>query len=95
MWSPALNAEIRENSLSAGYFFFGEETYLADEFVGHLRDTLAPSSGEDFHVDRYYLDETKWMDIIDTARTVPFLFSSWRVIVVRIPERKSGPEKGG
>ena len=95
MWSPVLNAEIREDGLAAGYFFFGEETYLADEFVGHLRDTLAPSSGEDFHVDRFYLDETKWMDIIDTARTVPFLFSSWRVIVVRVPERKSGPEKGG
>lgn len=95
MWSPVLNVEIREDSLSAGYFFFGDETFLADEFVDQLRDTLAPSSGEDFHVDRFYLDETKWMDIIDTARTVPFLFSSWRVIVVRVPERKPGPDKSG
>jgi DNA polymerase-3 subunit delta len=95
VYSPVLNAEIREDSLSACYFFFGEETFLADQFVDHLREMLAVSSGEDFHVDRFYLDETKWMDIIDTARTVPFLFHAWRVIVVRVPERKPGSDKGG
>jgi DNA polymerase III delta subunit len=95
MFSPLLTAEIREESLNAGYFYYGEETFLADEFIDQLSKMLAASSGEDFHVDRFYLDETKWMDIIDTARTMPFLFRSWRIIVVRIPERKSGPDAGG
>ena len=95
MFSPLLNAEIREESLNAGYFCYGEEAFLADEFIDQLSRMLAASSGEDFHVDRFYLDETKWMDIIDAARTMPFLFRSWRIIVARIPERKPGPDAGG
>jgi len=95
VFSPLLNAELREDSLSACYFFYGEEMFLADQFVDHLRQTLAGSSGEDFHIERFYLDETTWMDVIDTARTAPFLFHSWRVIVVRMPERKPGGDKGG
>jgi DNA polymerase III delta subunit len=95
VYSLLLNGEIREDTLLPGYFFHGEETFLADEFAGQLRDLLASSSGEDFHVDRFYLDETKWMDIIDTARTVPFLFHAWRLILVRFPERKPGADKGG
>ena len=94
MFSPLLNAELREESLGACYFLFGEETFLADQFVDQLRETLAGPSGEDFHVDRFYLDETKWMDVIDAARTAPFLFHSWRVIVIHIPERKPGGDKG-
>jgi len=95
VYSPLLSAEIREDNLLACYFFYGEETFLADQFVGQLRDMLAASSDEDFRVDRFYLDESKWMDIIDTARTVPFLFQSWRVLVVRIPERRAGSDRGG
>jgi DNA polymerase III delta subunit len=95
VYSPFLNAEIREDSLLACYFFYGEETFLADQFVGQLRDMLAASLDDDFHVDRFYLDESKWMDIIDTARSVPFLFHAWRVLVVGIPERRAASEKGG
>jgi DNA polymerase III delta subunit len=40
------------------------------------------------------LDETKWREIIDTARTAPFLFEFWRAIVVRIPERRAGADRG-
>lgn len=95
MYSPLLNIEIREEDLLAGYFFYGEETFLAEQFIDQLKDTLAAPGGEDFPVDRFYLDESKWMDIIDTARTMPFLFHAWRVIVVRIPERKAGSDKTG
>jgi len=93
--SPLLNAELREESLSPCYFFYGEETFLADQFVDQLQETLAGLSGEDLHIDRFYLDETKWMDIIDTARTAPFLFHSWRLLAVRVPERKPEGDKGG
>lgn len=95
MYSPLLNAEICEDSLLACYFLYGEETFLADQFVGQLRDMLAASSDEDFRLDRFYLDESKWMDVIDTARTVPFLFHAWRVLVVSIPERRPGSDRGG
>jgi len=94
VYSPVLGAEVREESLLPGYFFFGEETYLADQFVDQVRETLSASAGEDLHVDRFDLGEARWPDIIDTARTVPFLFQAWRLLVVRVPERKPGAEKG-
>ena len=95
MFSPVLSAEIREDALAACYFFYGAEVFLAEQFVDQLRDVLAASSGEDFRVERFYLDESRWMDIIDTARTAPFLFQSWRVLAVTLPERRSGSDKGG
>ena len=95
MYSKGLGKEIREDELAPGYFFYGEESYFADLFVRELVSLLAPGEAPDFRVDRYYLDETGWGEIIDTARTMPFLFSPWRVIVVRAPERKPDADKGG
>jgi len=84
---------LREETLLPGYFFFGEEDFLAEEFIEELEALLASSIGGEFHLTRMDLDEAKWRDIVDTARTVPFLFEPWRAIVVRIPERKAGPDK--
>jgi len=95
VYSPLVGAEVREDGLLACYFFYGEETFLADEFVGQLRDMLAASSGEDFRVDRFYLDESRWMDIIDAARSVPFLFHPWRLLVVGVPEKRATSDRSG
>jgi hypothetical protein len=95
LYSKGLGEEIREDALAPGYFFYGEESYFADLFIRELVSLLAPGDAPDFQIDRYYLDETGWGEIIDTARTMPFLFSPWRVIVVRAPERKPDADKGG
>lgn len=92
MPGPAAGA-LREETLLAGYFFFGEDDYQAEEFVGDLARVLAASVGGEFHLTRMDLDEAKWRDIIDTARTAPFLFEPWRALVVRVPERKAGSDK--
>lgn len=90
MAGPAAGA-LREDALLAGYFFFGEEEYLAEEFVDELQRLLAASSGGDIHLTRLDLEETKWPDVVDAARTAPFLFEPWRILVVRVPEKKPGP----
>jgi DNA polymerase III subunit delta len=95
LYSKALGKDIREDGLARGYFFFGEESYFADLFVRELTALLAPGDAPDFRIDRYYLDETGWGEILDAARTMPFLFSPWRVIVVRAPERKPEAERRG
>jgi len=92
MPGPAAGA-LREETLLAGYLFFGEDDYQAEEFVGDLARVLAASVGGEFHLTRMDLDEAKWRDVIDTARTAPFLFEPWRALVVRVPERKAGPDK--
>lgn len=81
---------LREDALLAGYFFYGEEDYLAEEFVDALERTLGASTGGEFHLTRFDLDEAKWRDIVDAARTAPFLFEPWRALIVRVPEPKSG-----
>lgn len=94
MTGPSRAGGLREESLLAGYLFFGEETFLAEEFIEELKRTLASSADDEFHLTRMDLDETKWREVIDTARTAPFLFASWRAIVVRIPERRAGSDRG-
>ncbi len=85
--------ELRADTLLPGYFFFGEEDFLAEEFVGDLERLLAAAAGGEFHLTRVDLDEAKWPEVIDAARTAPFLFEPWRAIVVRVPDRKPGAEK--
>jgi DNA polymerase-3 subunit delta len=94
MAGPAAGA-LREETLLAGYFFFGEDDYQAEEFVDELERLLAASAGGELHLARFDLDEAKWRDVIDAARTAPFLFEPWRALVVRIPERKAGPDRRG
>jgi DNA polymerase-3 subunit delta len=84
---------LREETLLPGYFFFSEEEYLAEEFVEQLKELLTGSSGGEFHLTRMDLDEAGWPDVIDAARTAPFLFEPWRAIVVRIPEPKAGSDR--
>ncbi len=95
MYSKGLGKEIREEELAPGYFFHGEESYFADLFVRELTSLLAPGDSPDFRIDRFYLDESGWGEILDTARSMPFLFSPWRLIVVRAPERKPDADRGG
>jgi DNA polymerase III delta subunit len=90
MAGPA-GGELREGTLLPGYFFFGEEDYLAEEFVDRLERALAGSSGGEFHLTRLDLDEAKWRDVVDAGRTAPFLFEPWRALVVRVPERQASP----
>jgi DNA polymerase III subunit delta len=89
-----MTGDLREGSLLAGYLFFGEEEYLAEEFIADLKRVLVDSSGGEVHLTRLDLDDAKWRDVLDTARTAPFLFEPWRAIVVRVPEPKSGSDRG-
>lgn len=94
MAGPAFGG-LRLETLLPGYLCFGEEDYIAEEFLKNLESLLADSAGGEFHLTRMDLDEAKWRDIVDTARTAPFLFEPWRAILVRVPERKSSDKGGG
>lgn len=81
-----LAREIKEDQISPGYFFYGEEAFLADEFVRQLKDILMSPESQGFNLERFSLGDSRWADIIDLARTVPFFFSPWRMIIVEAPE---------
>jgi len=74
----------------AGYFLYGEEPWFSEAALERLKADLLPDgeAPETFH-----LDETKWPEVLDAARTSPFLFAPRRLVVVRFPEPASGADK--
>ncbi len=87
MHSFLLNKEIKEETLLPCYFFHGEETFLAHEFIEQLKETLISPEVQDFSVERLSLEDQSWAEIIDLARTVPFFFSP-KIIVVEAQKGK-------
>jgi len=88
-----LAGEIREDRLAAGYVFYGEEDYLAEEFIRKLKGALISPDAQGFNLERFDLAGMRWPDIIDTARTAPFFFSPWRIVIVRaVEENREGKE---
>lgn len=83
-----LQESVAEGSLGPCYFFYGEDTYLASQFVKRLRNALIDPESQDFCVERLNLKDHSWADVLDAARTVPFLFSSRRLVVVELSEKK-------
>jgi DNA polymerase III delta subunit len=89
-----LAAEIREDRLASCYFFYGEEEYLAELFIRRLRQALITPDAQGFNLERFDLAEMRWADIIDTARTAPFFFSPWRIVVVKASLEDNGDRRG-
>jgi DNA polymerase-3 subunit delta len=84
MRSLLLDGEIREDNLLACYFFHGEEMFLAQQFIRDLKKTLITPDLQNISMERFALEETHWREILDVARTMPFFFSPWRILVVEI-----------
>jgi DNA polymerase III subunit delta len=85
---------VPEGQTSPAYFFYGQEPFLAEAFVRDLQARLIPPDAPDFHLDVFHLDETSWAEILDAARTMPFFFSPWRILLVRLPEKRDDPDRG-
>jgi DNA polymerase-3 subunit delta len=80
----------RRGQPASCYVFYGEVKYLAEQFILELRAALMTPDAPVFNVERFDLEDTRWADIIDTARTAPFFFSPWQIVVAEV----SGEAKG-
>lgn len=94
-----LGQDLEPDDVAPCYFLHGEETFLAREFLDQLCRLLVPPEVEDFRLERFFRDETGWAEVLDAARTAPFLFAPWRVIAFELgssdrSEREEG-EGGG
>jgi DNA polymerase III delta subunit len=74
----------RKGQPASCYVFYGEEKYLAEQFVRDLRAELMTPDAPVFNVERFDLEETRWADVIDTARTAPFFFAPWQIVVAEV-----------
>lgn len=88
MYSSFLGKEIDERTLLPCYFLFGEELFLAEEFIDELKRALISPEDQDYNIEKCNLEDQSWMEIMDLARTFPFFFSSWRIIAVTLPAGK-------
>ncbi len=89
MYSFLLNKKISEDSVVPCYFFYGDETFLASEFIDELKKDLISEEVREYNVERFDLDENFWAEVIDLARTIPFFLSPWRIIVVDVAQGKN------
>jgi len=78
---------VREDSLCPCYFFYGEEPFIARQFIEKVKEILVDKDGQDNRVEKFRLEEHSWPEIIDVARTIPF-FTSRRLIFVEISDVK-------
>jgi DNA polymerase III delta subunit len=88
LYSFLLNQKISENTVVPCYFFHGEETFLAFQFINELKSALLSEEVQEYNVERFSLDENSWAEVIDLARTIPFFLSPWRIIVVELSTGK-------
>ncbi len=72
---------LDESTVRAGYLLFGEDDFRAREFVRRLRGALPGPDGQPATLKTFLLEDDSWRDILDEARTIPFFFSPWQVLV--------------
>jgi len=75
------------------YLFYGDDTFEAREFIDATRALLFAGRPSEFGVERYYLPETGWREIVDSARTTASLFADWRLLVVRVEAKRPKAEE--
>jgi DNA polymerase III delta subunit len=88
LYSFLLNQKINENTVVLCYFFHGEETFLAYQFINELKNALISEEVQEYNIERFNLDENSWAEVIDLARTIPFFLSPWRIIGVEVSTGK-------
>ena len=65
-----------------------DQGFLAYEFLSRVRKVLISDENQDYNLEKLNLEDHSWAEVIDLARTVPFLFSSKRVVVVELNRKK-------
>jgi len=79
-----------EDVLSA-YLFSGVDLFPARKFVRELREFLKDDQGQPAQVETFSLADRRIRDVLDVARTLPFMFSPWRILTV---EGKGAGQEG-
>lgn len=87
MGGALLGREIREADVLPAYFFYGEDLFQAERFIRDLQRVLVSPDVQGISLERFELLETRWRDILDIARTMPFFFAPWRLLVVEVEQQ--------
>ena len=80
--------QLEKGRLSPFYLLYGSNEFLLERVLSRIRETFVPETSRDFNLRIFYGDKTEPADIIDTARSLPFMSDS-RLIIVRRTESLS------
>ncbi|MDD2365010.1 MAG: DNA polymerase III subunit delta [Desulfuromonadaceae bacterium] len=86
MTSQEFDTALRKGNIPAICFLYGEEQFLVERSVNNLLDKSLDKSLKDFNFNLFYGNESKGVDIVDAAQTLP-MFSDRRVVLVKRAEQ--------
>lgn len=77
---------LKKGTVPAVCFLYGEEQFLVERAVQKLLELAIDPSLKDFNFNLYFGNESKGIDIVDTAQTLP-MFSERRAVLVKRAEQ--------
>ncbi len=78
---------LKRGGLGSVYLFYGPDDFLLEKVLNQIRETFLPESARDFNLHIFDGDGSiNPGDILDAARSMPFL-SSNRLVIVRRTDR--------
>lgn len=76
-----LTSQLDQKRIAPLYFLHGEETFMIDEALGKMRESILGDGLPDFNLQTFYASDCKVEDIIDAAGTLPMMAERRLVIV--------------
>lgn len=78
---PKLKTAIRERSLDRLYFFFGEEAFLRNHYLGQMKKILVDELTESFNYTKLTRETFDLQTLIDAVESLPMMAESTFVVV--------------
>ena len=73
--------QLQKGNIKPLYLFQGQETFLIEECLEQMKQSLIQAESADFNFDKFSGKDLEVTDVLDQAQTIPFL-SKWRLIIV-------------
>ncbi|MBI2355428.1 MAG: DNA polymerase III subunit delta [Deltaproteobacteria bacterium] len=85
MTAQELETSLRKGNIPPICYLYGEETFLVERAARLLLERAIDPSLKDFNLNTFYGNESKGVDIVDAAQTLP-MFAERRAVIVRRAE---------
>jgi DNA polymerase-3 subunit delta len=85
MTAQEFETTLRKGTVPTVCYLYGEESFLVDRAIRLLLDRAIDASLKDFNYNVFYGNESKGIDIADTAQTLP-MFAERRAVLVKRAE---------
>lgn len=86
MTPQEFETSLKKGNVPPVCFLYGEEPFLVERAVGMLLERAIDPTLKDFNFNVYYGNESKGVDIVDAAQTLP-MFAERRAVLVKRAEQ--------